>query len=66
MKNDQDLHVWINHLAVQLAPGMQVKHAVRAAGLWSEIEAGKKVYDDWGNEVGFDGALTPGVKLWVK
>lgn len=60
------MRVWVNQKAIQLAPGMQVKHAIQAAGLWFEIEAGKRVYDDWGNEVGFDGALNPGARLWVK
>jgi hypothetical protein len=34
-------------------------NAIQAASLWSEVEAGKRVYDDWGDEVGFEGALPP-------
>ena len=60
------MQVWVNRQVIRLAPGMQVKLAVQVAGLWSEVQAGKRVYDDWGNEVGFEGALTPGEKLWVR
>jgi hypothetical protein len=60
------MNVWVNQKAIRLAPGMLVKHAVQAAGFWSEIEVGKRVYDNWGNEVGLDGALTDGIKLWIK
>ncbi len=36
---------------------MTVKHALIHSGLLKEIEASKKVYDEWGNEMGLDGAL---------
>jgi hypothetical protein len=43
-----------------------VKHALIAAGLLKEIENSKKVYDEWGNEVGLDGALSEEMKIYVR
>lgn len=45
---------------------MKVIHALIGAGLDRELERGKKVYDEWGNEVGLDGELTAGIKLFVR
>ena len=45
---------------------MTVKHAVIAAGLIDEIERGKKVYDEMGNEIGLGGALSEGSKIYVR
>jgi hypothetical protein len=45
---------------------MTVKHAVIAAGLIDEIELGKKVYDEMGNEIGLGGALADGSKIYIK
>ena len=60
------MKVYVNHMAVDVLPGMTVKHALIHAGLLKEIEASKKVYDEWGNEVGLDGALSEGVKIYIK
>ncbi len=60
------MKVYVNHIAVDVLPGMTVKHALIHAGLLKEIEASKKVYDEWGNEVGLDGALSEGVNIYVK
>ena len=43
-----------------------VKHTLIRAGVLGEIERGKKVYDEWGNEVGLDGALSEGMKLSLR
>jgi hypothetical protein len=45
---------------------MTVKHALIRAGLLDEIKAAKKVYDEWGNELGLDGELSEGGKIYVK
>jgi hypothetical protein len=60
------MKVYVNHIAVDVLPGMTVKHALIHAGLLKEIEASKKVYDEWGNEVGLDGALSEGAKIYIK
>jgi len=59
------MKVYVNRIAVDVLPGMTVKHALIHAGLLKEIEASKKVYDEWGNEVGLDGALSEGMKIYI-
>ena len=60
------MRIYVNDKPVELLPGMTVKHALIKAGLLAQIEAGRKVYDAWGNEVGLAGALAAGMKLWVR
>jgi hypothetical protein len=60
------MRVYVNQKPVDLAPGMQVKHALIRAGQMAEIAAGLKVYDEWGHELGLAGALADGMKIWVK
>lgn len=57
--------VYVNEKPVTIVPGMTVKHALVSAGILLELEAGKKVYDEWDNEVGLDGELSEGMKLRV-
>ena len=45
---------------------MTVRHALIAAGLLDLLAAGQKPHDQWGNEVGLDGALAPEMKINVK
>jgi hypothetical protein len=58
--------VYVNDREISLATGMMVKHALIAAGLIDEIERGKKVYDEMGNEIGLGGALSEGSKIYVR
>jgi hypothetical protein len=60
------MRVYVNQKPVDLAPGMKVKHALFNAGLMAAIAAGLKVYDEWGHELGLDGALAGGMKIFVK
>ena len=60
------MRVYVNGAPIEVLPGMKVRHALTQAGLLSKIEDGKKVYDQWGNEVGLDGALSEGMKLEVR
>lgn len=60
------MNVYVNDQEVNLAQGMTVKHALIAAGLIDVIKQGKKVYDETGNEIGLDGALTEGAKIQVR
>jgi hypothetical protein len=60
------IKIFVNDRLIQLLPGMTVKHALIITGVIKEIEGSKKVYDEWGNEVGLDGALSEGVKLYVR
>jgi hypothetical protein len=60
------MKVYINHIPIDILPGMTVRHALMATGLLKEIETSKKAYDEWGNELGLDGALSEGMKIYVK
>ncbi|MEW6387943.1 MAG: hypothetical protein AB1491_10555 [Thermodesulfobacteriota bacterium] len=60
------LRIYVNQRPVDLMAGMTVRHALMAAGLLEEVEQGRRVHDEWGNEVGLEGALSPGLQLWVK
>ena len=60
------MKVYVNHRPVEILPSMTVKHALIQAGLLKEVVGTKKVYDEWGNEVGLDGALSEGMKIHVK
>lgn len=60
------MRVYVNNEPVELLPGMTVKHALIKAGLLEQIEAGRKVYDAWGNELGLAGALSVEMKIWVR
>ena len=60
------MRVYVNQKPVDLTPGMKVKHALVNAGQMQAIAAGFKVYDEWGHELGLDGALVGGMKIFVK
>jgi hypothetical protein len=60
------MKVYVDRVPLELLPRMTVRHALIAAGLLKEIEASKKAYDEWGNELGLDGALSEGMKINVR
>jgi hypothetical protein len=60
------LRVRINNHIITLPPGLTLKHALIRADLMPQVEKGRKVYDQWGNEVGLDGALTDGATFTIK
>ncbi|GAB4413824.1 MAG: hypothetical protein OHK0032_09930 [Thermodesulfovibrionales bacterium] len=60
------MRAYVNGIPVEVMAGMRVRHALINAGLMKEIESGKKVYDEWGNELGLDGAVSEGMKIFVK
>jgi hypothetical protein len=60
------MRVYVNLELVEVAPGMTVRHALIAAGLLDCLRTGQKPYDQWGNEIGLDGALAPEMKIYVK
>ncbi len=60
------MKAWVNNQRVDLLEGMTVRHALIQADLVKEIEKGKKVYDEWGNEAGLDGAVEEGQRFEVK
>jgi hypothetical protein len=60
------MKIYVNDNPVDIMPGMTVKHALISSGVLKEIETSKKAYDEWGNEVGMDGALSEGMKIYVR
>ena len=58
--------VFVNDKRVELLPGMTVRHALTQAGLLKSLEAGKRVYDEWGNEMGLDGATYENMQIFVR
>ncbi len=59
------MRVYVNDKAVDIMRGMKVRHALLSSGLLHMIGP-KKVYDEWGNEIGLDGALREGMKIFVR
>lgn len=60
------MKVYVNNQTVNIYAGMTVRHALLTAGVLEELEASKKVYDEWGNEIGLDGALTEEARIYVR
>jgi hypothetical protein len=60
------MRIYVNDQPVELFPGMQVKHALIRAGEMAKITYGLKAYDAWGHELGLDGALLEGMRIYVK
>lgn len=60
------MKVLVNDAEIYLAPGMTVRHALIGAGLISEAEGGKKVLDEWGNEIGLDGELSENARIYLE
>jgi len=61
------MDVFVNDSKVTLfQPLTSVRHALLAAGLFDEVASGKKVYDEWGNELGLDGALNAGARIYLR
>lgn len=60
------MKVYVNDKPVDLLPGMTVRHALISAGLFNECKKPKKTYDRWGNEIGLDGALSEGMRIYLK
>ena len=58
--------VFVNDKEIHLLPGMTVTHALTQAGLMESVKTGKRVYDEWGNEIGLDGALSENMKMFVR
>ncbi len=60
------MKVFVNDKPIDVLPGMTVRHALIQGGLLEKISCGEKVYDEWGHEVGQDGELTDGIKLYLR
>jgi hypothetical protein len=60
------MKVFVNDQSIDVLPGTTIRHALVRAGLLKELENSKKVYDEWGNELGLEGGLSEGMKIFVR
>jgi hypothetical protein len=61
------MKVYVNDQAVHIYVIMTVRHALLTARILEEMrEFKKKVYDEWGNEIGLDGALTEEARIYTR
>jgi hypothetical protein len=59
------MKVYVNDTPVEILPGMTVRHALISSGLTRDAIALQKIVDAWGNEIGLDGELSEGEKIFV-
>ena len=60
------MRVYVNDRPVDLLPGMTVRHALIGAGCPVDLRDKKRVYDEWGNQLGLDGTLSDGMKIYLR
>ena len=60
------MKVFVNDKPVEILPGMPVRHALISADLLRETESLKQVFDEWDHEIGLDGALAEGSRIYLK
>ena len=59
------MRVFVNDLPVDIFSGMTVRHALINAGLFGQMSPSQRVFDEWGNEIGLDGELSEGNKIYI-
>ena len=60
------MRIWMNDQPVTLVQGMTVRHALIQMDLLKSVEEGRRVFDEWGNQVGLDGTVEEGQRFEVK
>jgi hypothetical protein len=60
------MKVYVNDKPVDLLPGMKVMHALTGAEFLAAPLESMQVFDEWGNEIGLDGALSEGMRIYVR
>jgi hypothetical protein len=60
------MQIWINDRPVTLLVGMTVRQALIQLELLGAVEEGRRVFDEWGNQVGLDGTVEEGQRFEVK
>ena len=59
------MRVFVNDREIELLPGMKVRHALIHEDLLDQLASGKICCDEWGNEIGIDGALVEDARIYV-
>lgn len=60
------MQIWINDRPVTLLVGMTVRQALIQLELLGAVEEGRRVFDEWGNQVGLDGTVEEGQRFEVR
>lgn len=60
------MRIWMNGQAVDLLEGMTVRQALMQLDLLGAIAEGKRVFDEWGNQVGLEGTVEEGQRFEVR
>lgn len=60
------MRVYVNNIPCDLLPGMTVRHALIQSGLLNKKIQSQKVFDEQGNEIGLDGALSEGENIYLQ
>ena len=60
------MRVYVNNIPCDLLPGMTVRHALIQSGLLKKRVQSQKVFDEQGNEIGLDGVLSEGEKIYLQ
>jgi hypothetical protein len=60
------MKVFVNDQEITMMPGMKVRHALMSADLLKDVASGKRICDEYDNEIGLDGALGEGSRIYVK
>jgi hypothetical protein len=59
------MEIYVNDIPVEILPGMTVKHALISSEMFKDADSIDRVCDKWGNEIGLDGELTEGERIYV-
>jgi hypothetical protein len=60
------MQIWINDRPVTLPEGMTVRQALIQLELLGAVQEGRRVFDEWGNQVGLDGTVEEGQRFEVR
>ncbi len=60
------MRVFVNGEPIDLAPGMSVRHALLRAGIPVDPDRSIRVSDQWDQELGPEGELAEGDRIFVR
>jgi hypothetical protein len=60
------MRVYVDDRPVDLAPRLTIRHALLAAGVLDRVDEACRPRDSWGNELGLDGSLNEGMRIYLR